>query len=241
MYALHGEGKYVIPLLLIVPKTGSGFSTIIYIHPDGKLTDALPGGRIEQLVRKGYMVAAPDVIGTGEVGPDNINSPAYVSLMIGRSIAGIQAGDIVRVVNFLKTRNDVNTGKISGMAYGNMGPALLHAATFDKSIGSVTLIESLISYRSIVMNRFYETGYADYAVAGMLTAYDLPDLIGSIAPRKVALAGLTDHLKKPASKALIDEELLFPQSVYRSVNVSGNLIVSPSGGDITKLAGWSFE
>jgi hypothetical protein len=51
MYALHGEGKYVIPLLLFVPKTGSGFSTIIYIHPVGKLTDAVPGGRIEQLVR----------------------------------------------------------------------------------------------------------------------------------------------------------------------------------------------
>ena len=72
MYALHGEGNYVIPLLLFVPETGSKFSSIIYIHPKGKITDASVGGKIEQLVKKGYLVAAPDVIGTGEVAPDQL-------------------------------------------------------------------------------------------------------------------------------------------------------------------------
>lgn len=66
MYALNGEGDCIIPLLLFVPKTGNKFSSVIYIHPKGKIADASVGGRIEQLVKKGYLVAAPDVSGTGE-------------------------------------------------------------------------------------------------------------------------------------------------------------------------------
>ena len=32
------------------------------------------------------------------------------------------------------------------------------------------------------------------AIAGVLKAYDLPDLIGSIAPRKIALVDLQDQM-----------------------------------------------
>jgi dienelactone hydrolase len=241
MYALQSGGDYVIPLLLFVPKNGKEFPAVIYVHPKGKLADAMPGGKVEQLVMKGYIVAVPDVIGTGEVGSGDINGPYYVSVMIGRSVTGIQAGDISTVVNYLKTRDDVNTGLITGMAFDNMCPALLHAAAFDRSIRSVALTGSLLSYKSIVQNRFYERSFADYAVPGMLTAYDLPDLMGCIAPGKVALVESKDHMNKPASRTLINEELLFPQSAFRSKNVPGNLSIIPDQGDIVKIAEWCMQ
>ena len=96
MYALHGEGECVIPLLLFVPENGDKFKSIIYLHPKGKITDAAVGGRIEQLVKKGYLVAAPDVSGIGEV-EDNNYGTNFLALLIGRSIVGIQAGDVNRV------------------------------------------------------------------------------------------------------------------------------------------------
>jgi dienelactone hydrolase len=148
MYALNGEGKCVIPLLLFVPETGREFSSVIYIHPKGKLTDAAVGGKIEQLVKKGYLVAAPDLIGTGET-----EGKSGVAMLIKRSIAGIQAGDVVRVANFLKSRKDVDVNKIGGVAFDEICPVLLYAAAMDKSIQSISLVGSVISYRSLVMNK----------------------------------------------------------------------------------------
>ncbi len=236
MYALNGEGNYIVPLLIFVPKTGSKFSSVIYINPKGKNTDASVGGRIEQLVKKGYLVAAPDVIGTGETA-----GTGNVAMLIGRSLVGIQAGDIVRVVNFLKSRKDVDINKIGAIAFDEICPTLLHAAAIDKSINSISLIGSLISYRSIVMNKLYNTWFSKYAVAGALTAYDLPDLIGCMAPRKITLVELKDQMKQPASKELIDEELSFPRSVYSLKNVTKNLKILPSTEDIGSVVSLCFE
>lgn len=236
MYALNGEGDCIIPLLLFVPKTGNKFSSVIYIHPKGKIADASVGGRIEQLVKKGYLVAAPDVSGTGETA-----GSGNVAMLIGRSIAGIQAGDVIRVANFLKSRQDVDINKIGAIAFDEICPTLLHAAAIDKSINSISLIGSVISYRSIVMNKYYNSGFSDYAVAGALTAYDLPDLIGCVAPRKIALVELKDQMTQPASKELIDEELSFPQNIYSLKNVSKNMNILPSNQDITTVVDWCFE
>jgi dienelactone hydrolase len=236
MHALQGEGDYMIPLLLFVPKTGKKFTSVIYLHPEGKITDASLGGRIEQLVKKGYLVAAPDVIGTGETA-----GRGNVAMLIGRSVVGIQAGDVVRVANFLKSRNDVDPKKMGGMAFGEMGPTLLHAGAFDKSMHSISLIGSPISYKSMVMNKFYDTGFFNNAVAGALTAYDLPDLMGSIAPRKIALVELKDQMNNTVSKELIEEELSFPLSVYSLGKAKKNLKIISSTEDIGSVVAWGFE
>ncbi len=237
MYALNGEGKTIVPLLLFVPPGGNNFPCIIYLNPAGKAADAAAGGKIEQLVKQGYIVAAPDVIGTGETAA---NGDAE-AVLLGRSVAGMQAGDVVRVLNFLKSRSDVNMKKIGGMAFGEMGPVMLHAAVLNNSISSVSLSGSLISYRSIVLNKFYNTGFAGNAVAGALTAYDLPDLIACIAPRKIALVDLKDQMKQTAGNELVEEELAFPESVYTRKNVPKNINILPATNDLVSVAGWCFE
>ncbi len=63
------------------------------------------GGEIEKLVKKGYVVAAADVIGIGETKNTAARgiTDGYTAVLIGRSVVGIQAGDILRVVNYLKS------------------------------------------------------------------------------------------------------------------------------------------
>jgi cephalosporin-C deacetylase-like acetyl esterase len=66
-YAIMGEGNYPIPILLFVPNDNKEkHPAIIYLHPEGKVREAKPGGEIEKLVIQGYVVAAPDVLGVGE-------------------------------------------------------------------------------------------------------------------------------------------------------------------------------
>jgi dienelactone hydrolase len=240
MYALHGNGNYIIPLLLFVPATGDRFASVIYLHPGGKIADAAPGGRIEQLVRKGYLVAAPDLLGTGETAPDRsfYSSNYLISALTGQSVTGVQAGDIVSVVRFIKDRKDVDKSRIGAIAFDELCPSLLHAAAFDRSISSVALSGPLISYRSIVMNRFYNTAFCRNYVAGALTAYDLPDLIACLAPSRIILIDVRDQMQEPAGKDITGEELKFPVNVYKRKNAPANLRIMDPPQDIASVADW---
>jgi hypothetical protein len=228
------------------------------LHSKGKITDAAPGGEIEKLVNKGYIVAAADVLGIGETANTAARgyTDGYTAVLIGRSMVGIRAGDIVRVANYLKSQNDVDPRKIGAIAFDEMCLSLIHAAAFDSSIKNITLIRPLISYQSVVMNRFYKIGItkrpnSDYwhpievdftwGIASVLTAYDLPDLIGSIAPRKVVLAELRNPMLESASPGLISEGLKFPRAAYSFKNVSGNLKIVEKIDTLDSIADWSFK
>jgi len=258
-YAIQGEGDYVIPLLLFVPDdTQKKHSALVYLHPDGKVTDAKQGGEIEKLVRKGYIVAAVDVLGIGETRNTATRGLAdgYTAVLIGKSIVGIQAGDIVRVVSFLKRNSEVNPLKIGAIGISEMSLPLIHAAAFDSTINNIVLIGSPISYRSIVMNRFYKIGFTineggglnhpyelnfSWGVAGVLTAYDLPDLLGCIAPRKIVLASLKDQMLEPASTDLINMELRFPRAAYSFINAPDNFKVLSLNDNLESILDWSFK
>ena len=198
-YFVKGEGNYVIPYLLVKPEN-PGSKAIIYIHPSGKYAEASEGGEIEGFVKEGFTVLAPDMIGTGETGPGSFKGDAvilgvsnnmwFTSVITGRSIAGIRAGDIIRLRMLLGKMEGIN--EIYGFARKEMTPVLLYAAAFDQRIAGIALIEPYSSYRSIVMNRFYHTGFVHNLVAGALTEYDLPDLAATLAPRKLMMIGTTD-------------------------------------------------
>lgn len=258
-YAINGEGDYVIPLLLFVPDGNKGkHPALVYLHPEGKAAEALPGGEIEKLVNKGFVVAATDVLGTGETKNTVTRAlgPGYTAVLIGRSVVGIQAGDIVRTVGYLKSRDDVDNNKVGALAVGEACLPLIHAAAFEPSIDNVTLIGTPVSYRSIAMNRFYKIGLIEnegggiwhpyeidfsWGIAGVLTGYDLPDLIGCIAPRKVVLADLQDQRFEPAASELIEMDAAFPSAVYKNKNVPGNLRIVSSYESIGSLVDWCFK
>jgi dienelactone hydrolase len=258
--AIAGESdEYAIPILLFKPDDNLKHPAIVYLHSKGKVTDAEPGGEIEKLVKKGYIVAAADVVGVGEIKhtAGRGHQLGYSAVLIGRSMVGIQAGDIVRVVNYLKGQSDVDTLKIGAIAFNEICLPLIHAAAFDSSINNITLIGSLISYQSVVMNKLYRIGVTknpgsnDYVhpyeidftwgIASVLTAYDLPDLIGSIAPRKIALAELKDAMLKPASTELINNELEFPESAYSFKHSRENLKIVERREDLESMVNWSFK
>jgi hypothetical protein len=198
-YFIKGEGDYAIPFLLFKPASPSD-KAIVYVNPEGKNARAAEGDEIEWLTNKGFTVLAPDLTGIGELGNGSLKGDAYIqnisynmlftAMLIGRSITGIQAGDIVKLANMLKKYFDIK--EIYGVARGELSPALLHAASFDPVISRILLLKPLSSYRSVVVNRFYNPVIVHSLVPGALKYYDLPDLAVSLAPRKLTLAGVTD-------------------------------------------------
>ncbi len=239
-YFVKGEGDYVIPYLLFKPDFSNN-RAIIYLHPSGKSAEATVGGEMEWFARNGITVLAPDIIGIGEMGPGIFKGDAdidsvsfnlwYTSTLIGRSIVGIRAGDVVRLTRLLKDNNEIY--EVYGIARKEMAPILLYAAAFDQDIKRMALIEPYSSYQSIVMNRFYNPKFVYSIVPGALKAYDLPDLAASLAPRKLLILNVTDGNSNSTDVESINEELDPVKTAYHYRNADGQLnIVSERSTEI---------
>ncbi|HEX8041158.1 MAG TPA: acetylxylan esterase [Chryseosolibacter sp.] len=234
-YFVKGEGDYVIPYLLVVPRQGN-HKAILYLHPSGKAAEASPEGEIEWIAGNGFTVLAPDLPGVGELGAGAFQGDSfiggvshnvwYASILIGRSIVGVQAADIARLTRVLE--ENLHMEEVYGVARKEMAPALLHAAAFTPSIRRVALINPLSSYRSVVMNRFYSSPFITGAVPGLLQAYDLPDLASALAPRKLTLAGVIDG--KGASGDT-DKDLAVIRKAYEQIRAEDQLRISPSSSE----------
>lgn len=211
-YFVQGEGDYVVPYLLFAPADATG-KVVLYLHPAGKAEEAAAGGEIEQLARQGYTVVTPDLPGVGELGAGQFRGDAFIggishniwysAMLIGRSITGLQAGDIARILKSLKTNENT---EVYGLARKEMSAALLHAAAFTPSIKRVALVEPLSSFRSLVESRFYFSPFITGAVPGMLRAYDLPDLAATLAPRQLIVVNPLNGEGKPAGNEQMHDE-----------------------------------
>ena len=229
-YFVKGGGDYIIPYLLMIPDKPNN-KALIYLHPSGKSAEASVGGEMEWFVRNGFTVLAPDMIGVGEMGPGDFRGDSYIegvsynvwfcSMLIGRSIVWIRAGDVVRLTRLLKKNSGIS--EVYGFARKEMAPVLLYAAAFDPAITRIALIEPYSSYQSIVMNRFYNPRFVYSTVPGALKAYDLPDLAASLAPRKLMMAGVTDGYGKNTDIESINKDLAIIKIAYQNKKADGQL------------------
>ena len=258
-YAIEVGDEYAIPVLLFVPDDGKvKHPAIIWLNPKGKSADASPGGEIEKIVKKGYIVAAVDPLGIGEVkntaGREHTDS--YTAILTGRSIPGIRASNIIRVADVLSRNSGVDPSRIGAVGIDELCIPLIYAAAFNNILSSLVLVGSPASYRSIALNRDYRIGFTvrenggywhpyevdfTWGVGGALTAYDLPDLIATIAPRKIAISGMKNQMMQLADQQLVEKETEFPRSVYSAKNISGNFKIVKEGESIGTLVDWAFS
>lgn len=233
-YFVKGEGDYVIPYLIFRP-ADKGNKTMIYLHPSGKSDEATAGKEIEKFVSMGITVIAPDLIGIGEMGPGALRGDAffagashnlwYAAMITGRSITGIQAGDLNKLVRLIKA-GDKDT-EIIGFARKQMASVLLHSAVFSGEFKSLILVESCLSFRSIVQNRFYNPHFILSSIPGALKEYDLPDLASAFAPGKLIIAAPVDGNGETLDNAGIAMDFATIKASYDAVNSDKQLIMTP--------------
>lgn len=198
-YFIKGEGDYVLPYLLFTPDEKNG-KAIIYLHPMGKAGLEEDNKEWDWLLKNGFTILAPDLPGIGELGDGKLKGDAFIdnisynmwynAMLIGRSIVGVQASDVVKLSYSLLRIHGFTD--VFGIAREEMSPVLLHAAVFDSVISRVSLIEPYSSYSDFVLNRFYNPRFVHSLVPGALTGYDLPDLAACLAPSKLLIVGMTD-------------------------------------------------
>jgi cephalosporin-C deacetylase-like acetyl esterase len=237
-YFIKGEGDYVLPYLLFIPEEKTG-KAMIYLHPGGKAAEAGPGGEIEQIVNQGIVVMAADLAGLGELGPGDLKGDAnfkgishniwYASMLIGRSITGLQAGDVTKLARILK--KSVNAAQISGFAAGGMAPVLLHSALLSDEIGSIVLKEPYSSYIAIVSSRYYNPAFIMSSVPGALKYYDLPDLEAAFSPHKLYISGTVDGNNTKTGKDRMEKDLDVISNAYSKAGAANMLQITVGSPD----------
>ncbi len=199
-YIIGADRPIPVPALVFVPDGAPGktvkLPAVLWFNGTGKAADAAPGGRLEALARAGYLVLAADLPGIGELGGDSggdsvirgVNyNLVFGAQLVGGSVTGIQADAILRCLRALLTRADADPGRISAVATGIAGPALLHAALAEPRMASVALVNAPLSWESILDLEYYDQALGMTVVPSALTRYDLPDLMGNAAKRVLAL------------------------------------------------------
>jgi hypothetical protein len=181
------------------------------------------------------------MLGWGELGPGIIHEPPnrpprlwYGYVQLGKSRVGRQLADLVRVARFAQSRFGVPPHELAVIARGIAGPLVLHAAALEGLGDRLALADTLISYRSVAMTRDYNGVYVPGFVPAALTAYDLPDLAASAAPRGLLIAGPVDAKGAPADADTIAQDTAVMTRAYGARNATAKLVVLPR----SEKAGW---
>jgi dienelactone hydrolase len=104
--------------------------------------------------------------------------------LIGRNLPAMRARDILRGVDFLCSRSDVDPGSIRGVARGVAGVWLLLAAASDSRLDSIWLDRTPASLRSALDNSM-TIDLSDAVIPEFMLHWDLQDLVKALAPRPV--------------------------------------------------------
>jgi cephalosporin-C deacetylase-like acetyl esterase len=197
-----------IPALLFVPNGGgaSRKPALIYLNGRGKAAGVAED--IEPIVKSGFVVLSLDARGMGETRVSRERNDtdferyfgdydsAMTAILIGKTMPGMRARDIVRAIDLLAARSDVDSANIFGFGKDSGAVPMLYAALFDSRIQRVALEGMLMSYDTVVKHRIHRQIF-EQVVPSALRHYDLPDLAGALAPRSVWLVNAVNGLGHP--------------------------------------------
>jgi cephalosporin-C deacetylase-like acetyl esterase len=113
--------------------------------------------------------------------------------LIGRNLPAMRAYDIMRGVDALAARSDVDPSSIAAVARGVSGVWLLMAAALDTRIGRVWLDRTPHSFGPALENPIH-TDLHDAVIPGFALRWDIQDLAGLMGQRRIFWTDPTDWM-----------------------------------------------
>ena len=191
------------------------------------------GGEIEELARGGAVVLAIDLRGKGETREeskrvwDNFGHfySAMTAMLVGKTLVGLRAQDVIRAVDALAARPDVEMRSLSVFGKGDAAVVLLHAAALDDRIKNVTVEEMPVSYESVVRWKIHQRMF-ESIVPAALANYDLPDLAASLAPRRLQIVNAVNPRGQRMETQQVRREYEAAQKAFAVAGASQSFVVA---------------
>jgi cephalosporin-C deacetylase-like acetyl esterase len=225
---LSESGIYIPTWVFLPEQKRSGSPAILYVRGAGKQAEAMEFGALEKLTRGGYLVAAIDVRGIGDTKPphpdeepsgefrnldDAETAMAYWAWEINESLFGMRVQDVVRSLDYILTRPDVDPSGVWLIGHGMGALWSLYATALDTRIRATVCDGGLLSYRSLTgVDRYLHA--ADIIVPGVLQRFDLPHVAAAVADRPLVLLSPVDAMKSPVGIPLARQTYQWTQATY---------------------------
>lgn len=184
-----------------------------------------------ELARRGYATLAPDVLGFEERqhpmlrGQDYERFEAMRRLTEGSSLQAKMLWDLMRAVDYLGTRKEVDARRIGCLGHSLGGQETLFLAATDRRIAAAVSSCGFSNYRALFAAGINHN-FAAY-VPGLLRYGDLERVLGLVAPRPfLALAGDADPIFPLAG---VRETVRRAKRAYRGTAERLQLEVQPGG------------
>ncbi|MGB8481456.1 MAG: acetylxylan esterase [Acidobacteriaceae bacterium] len=189
----------------VAPQNGAAKHPCVLYISNGYADEAVgEPSPFDDVLRQGRAVCAIALRGTGLSTPRpprggpvfyqqmNLGERfAWANLVLGNSVIGQRVWDIVRTLDYLSSRPDVDTSQIRMVGQEEAGLAALMATVLDQRVRSILVTRMLVSYMSVVQSTDYSLPL-DWFVPGILRHFDVPDLSAAVYPRPVWIVDAVD-------------------------------------------------
>ena len=193
------------PAVIALTGHGYGVADIVGLTENGeeKPAGSDPGYQKNfalELVKRGFIVAAPELFGFGELmlAPNkrhlqNSGSSCFMLstqlLMHKKTMAGIRVWQAERMFDYLASRGDVDPERIGVMGISGGGLGSSFFAAYEKRVKACVVSGYLCTFKDSIMSIYH---CVDNFIPGLLNNGEMADLFGLIAPRPLLIEAGTD-------------------------------------------------
>jgi hypothetical protein len=173
-----------LPVMICVPGHGVGVEDLI----------ANPGGYSHayalQAAEKGVAALAIEPLAFGHrrdpinaargAGANSCQPSAGAALLLGETMIGWRVYDVMRAIDYIETRKDLDARRVGCMGISGGGTCTLFAAALEERIRAAFVSGYLCTFRDSILSLAH---CMDNYVPGILNWAEMSDVAGLIAPR----------------------------------------------------------
>ncbi|HYF47972.1 MAG TPA: acetylxylan esterase [Planctomycetota bacterium] len=222
-----------IPYSFYAPAKGDGpgaAPTVLALHDRGIAAVSSHGPWMTGFAACGVNVMAIDVSGTGETrlqskSDENDTYEAMLmgvesqwaarALNAGLTLFGLRVYNILRTLQHLRSRWEVEKEQISIVGVGRGALWALYAAALDSGISRVAMLRGLATYKCLVERRRHNHHFSIY-LPGCLKAFDLPHVAACVAPRPLTIINAVDSRKDRCELSTMQRDYALAGAVYKT-------------------------
>lgn len=190
---LPAERTRRLPAIICLPGHGRGADDIVGITEAGKQRDNKSGYEKDfalQAVERGYAALAIEQLAFGcrrdeaarkkGAGQSSCQPAAGAALLFGQTMVGWRVWDVMRAIDYLTTRPEIDAARIATMGISGGGTISYFSAALDERVKVAVVSGYFNTFRDSILSRSH---CIDNYVPGILNFVEMYDLAGLIAPR----------------------------------------------------------
>jgi hypothetical protein len=196
--ALESEEGIWLEANLYLPTSAGRTRAVVMVCGEDSCQGPQQKKMAEQMVKAGHIVLEVQPRTThanSESGSYSGNWAANMHAnLIGRCLPAMRAHDIVRAVDLLEARGDIDSKSIRGVATGVPGIWLLLAAAADPRLSAIWLDKTPYSLRA-ALDHSIAADLSDAVIPGFILEWDLQDLVKAMERRPVLWTDPTNWMR----------------------------------------------